>query len=358
MIKDFQIAFLGPYPHPEQVKEGWMSRVSSIDQAFKSVKRIYIHIDIAISDEEQREVQIDNLSSVVYLNPYSEKGKGMLDRYVEMVKGIYCHTLHLAEYLLDYLDSNKVCVDIHGITPEEEHMMGNPDNVERYERVERLVLEKAKLCVMVTNAMANHYKTKYPDIKFNWIKVGIYELYPEFDKNVSESSEELPVNVIYAGGTQSWQNVDKMISISKDATQYANFTFFSHEHHVFEDKVDFEPINSLNIGFCEKSDLPRNYLLNDFGFILREPTPVNYVACPTKLIEYLCYGVIPVVESEEIGDFKEYGYEYVYAKDFIKGNFPDSLTRKWMANRNLAVARKMRVDFESAVLELPLKVMA
>lgn len=53
-----------------------------------------------------------------------------------------------------------------------------------------------------------------------------------------------------------------------------------------------------------------------YVFVLRDDILVNQVACPTKIVEYLNYGIIPIVLSENIGDFKELGYEYLSINDF------------------------------------------
>jgi hypothetical protein len=358
MFKDFEIAFFGPYPHRDQVKEGWMSRVYSIDEAFKAFRRIYVHIDVKIFGEQQKMVQITDTTAVIYLNPETNEGKSIITQIIDSVRAVYCHTLHLAEYLVDHLDSGKICVDVHGVTPEEEAMMGNPQNVERYARVEEQVLAKARLCLFVTNAMDRHYKEKYPTIDYNWTKVGIFEKYENqgYLFEPDDDRSELPVTVIYAGGTQAWQNIDKMVDAVARAADRANFIFFSHEHEVIEKKLSPSLLHKVILGFCAKENLAAEYSAADFGYIVRDSSPVNRVACPTKLIEYLCYGVIPIVDLIEIGDFAEYGYEYVTLADFNDGFFPDQVSRKWMVEKNFQVARSMQQEYEIALENLPMKV--
>lgn len=358
MFEDFEIAFFGPYPHREQVKEGWMSRVYSIDQAFRSFRRLYVHIDVNIYGAQQRMVRITDASAVIYLNPHTDEGKVFIHQIIDRVKAVYCHTLHLAEHLLDHLDCGKICVDIHGVTPEEEAMMGNAHNVERYAHVEEQVLTKARMCVFVTNAMNLHYRQKYPGIKYNWTKVGIFEKYENqnFTLEHAEGRSELPVKVIYAGGTQAWQNINKMVEAVAQSANRANFVFFSHEHKVIEENLSPALMDNVTLGFCEKEKLAAEYSAADFGFIVRDLSPVNRVACPTKLIEYLCYGVIPIVDLIEIGDFAEYGYEYVSIDDFNNGFFPDQASRKWMVEANFVIARTMQEEFEAALQTLPEKV--
>lgn len=56
-----------------------------------------------------------------------------------------------------------------------------------------------------------------------------------------------------------------------------------------------------------------------YVFVLRDDILVNQVACPTKIVEYLNYGIKPIVLSEKIGDFKEYGYEYIFINQLDGG---------------------------------------
>jgi hypothetical protein len=49
----------------------------------------------------------------------------------------------------------------------------------------------------------------------------------------------------------------------------------------------------------------------NFGFIQREDHLLNRIANPTKLVEYLYFGMRPIVWSADIGDFVQMGYEYV-----------------------------------------------
>ena len=59
------------------------------------------------------------------------------------------------------------------------------------------------------------------------------------------------------------------------------------------------------------------YMKNDCGVVLRNDNIVNRVACPTKLIDYLQYGLIPIVLSPHIGDFYNLGYKYIEYDEII-----------------------------------------
>ena len=85
--------------------------------------------------------------------------------------------------------------------------------------------------------------------------------------------------------------------------------------------------------FCAKSDLGSEYQKYDFGLVLRDDTTVNRVACPTKLYEYMSIGLIPIVRTPALGDFLELNYAYITEDEFREGFFPDSLSRRMMAQK-------------------------
>lgn len=47
------------------------------------------------------------------------------------------------------------------------------------------------------------------------------------------------------------------------------------------------------------------------GFVLRDEHILNSVANPTKLVEYMWCGIIPIVKYEDLGDYSDLGYEYI-----------------------------------------------
>jgi hypothetical protein len=71
------------------------------------------------------------------------------------------------------------------------------------------------------------------------------------------------------------------------------------------------PLESITLKSVKPEELSYYYKKCHYGFILRDDMVVNAVACPTKLVEYLYYGIIPIVKSPRIGDFSSRGYEYI-----------------------------------------------
>ena len=77
-----------------------------------------------------------------------------------------------------------------------------------------------------------------------------------------------------------------------------------------------------------------------YGLLLREDSAVNTVACPTKLLEYVSHGIVPVLRSEKIGDIRELGLGYVREADLMEGRLPLEAERLALAEQNAAILRE------------------
>jgi len=76
------------------------------------------------------------------------------------------------------------------------------------------------------------------------------------------------------------------------------------------------------------------------------------VACPTKLIEYMLNGIIPIVLNPYIGDFKELGYSYISLERLEKGDPPSCFEIVNMRVNNLKVIEKIRDRFNKSLEEV------
>ena len=94
------------------------------------------------------------------------------------------------------------------------------------------------------------------------------------------------------------------------------------------------------------------YFTADFGLLLRENSIVNRVACPTKLVEYLRFGVIPVLDSPFVGDFAELGMAYVALEDLRSGRVPSIRRRLEMALHNFKIVRILESQGHNAANQL------
>jgi hypothetical protein len=345
------IAVVAPFPSRQRIQEGWMSRIAAIDKILEPFSRLYLNFaPHHLHGRDDGLVQHTENSWELCISSEDPIHRSFVSGLVDLVNGVYVHTCHLAENIESFLPSGKFVVDMHGIVPEEEVMLGRPERSPKYTRIEKAVLMHCSHVVVVTKAMERHFKEKYPTINPNFHVLPIIENYAQSNRLISISSNELPVSVMYAGGRQVWQNIDAMLTLACDSKDRASFSFLSHEHAQI--KARAQELNlefSADYGFCSKSDLPNVYPKYDFGLVLREDTAVNRVSCPTKLCEYLDFGLIPIVRTPLLGDYKELDYAYITEAEFRDGFIPDRVSRNWMIDQNREVISKLRQHFTVSV---------
>lgn len=287
------ILFVAPNPHLVKEREGFLQRVAAIDALFPKQKKIYY-------DDIHEEAQL---------------AKDLIAADV-----IYVHSIYNANKILKcYPDfAHKIITDLHGVVPEEEIYADNLEAAKVMEVTEREVFRYGRYFVAVTQAMVDHFREKYDlgeDV--SWVVLPIYNGAKQ--KAPKEKNATDTINVIYAGGDQNWQNVPLMVDAINNANSNYSFTILTHSPGSFSE-INTEAMQRTEIKTVPSDTVADYYGRATLGFILRKDTLVNNVACPTKLIEYLCYGVVPVVLSEKIGDFKSLGYEYVTLEEFTSQN--------------------------------------
>ena len=350
----FRIAIVAPFPHSHLPFEGWMTRIASIDYLFEGIPRIYLNFSENHNDSHCQEIKHDNHRAEALLNPLGKISAAFVSNLAETIDAFYVHTLHLAEHILPWLNTGKVYVDIHGVTPEEEELLGNLHLRKRYEAVEQAVLQGAKCCISVSEAMADHYAKKYPWLSPNWLTIPVTATFAGGVKIVPKlhTDNRRPV-ALYSGGIQTWQNLDAMLDLAESTGSEVDFQFLSHEHDFVRRRVDERKLtHNPTTRFCNKMELPAAYRRADFGLVLRDPSPVNRVSCPTKLVEYLLFGLIPVVRSPYLGDFHRFGFAYITEEEFKDGFIPDGPSRDWMVEQNHQVLRQLTEQFRSGTRDL------
>ena len=350
----YRLAIVAPFPHEHLPLEGWMTRITSIDSQFRGIPRVYVNFSEHHDDSRCARIERDGERAEALLHPSGSRSNAFMSRLAASVDAIYVHTLHLAEYILPWLDTGNVYVDIHGITPEEEEMLGNAHLREHYETVEQAVLRQAKRCICVSEAMQEHYAQKYPSLEPHWLTIPIAPLMASdagIDRKLA-TDDRRPV-ALYSGGTQAWQNVEAMLDLVESTGSEIDFRFLSHEQGLISQRIRERGLaHSPAVGHCDKMELAGAYRAADFGLVLRDDRPVNRVSCPTKLVEYLLFGLIPVVRSPRLGDFHQMGFTFIAEDEFTAGFIPDAASREWMAEHNLDVVRQLVGRFHAGSCEL------
>jgi 2-polyprenyl-3-methyl-5-hydroxy-6-metoxy-1,4-benzoquinol methylase len=350
------IAIVAPFPRPEQVREGWMSRIAAVDRLFAGEQRTYIDV---VDDRDYRAAAPERVSATAEVYRLNLSLAAHYDRLRRIVLGaelVYVHTFHLARWVLPFYRTGKIVTDVHGATAEEELMYGKPASCRFYDEVETVVLAESRYAVVVTEAMADHLRRKHPATRCEFVVLPILESRNDPTDRPPRTPGARP-RVVYSGGAQRWQNVDLMLDVARERIDACDFTFLTNDVDTFARAARERGIEGrVRIQFAAKDALAGFYREADYGFVLRDDMVVNRVACPTKLSEYLAFGVIPVVKWAELGDFPRLGYRYVTLDDFRRGALPDAGEQRAMRARNAEAIDRLEATFARSarvVQELP-----
>lgn len=242
---------------------------------------------------------------------------------------------------------------MHGAVPEELRYQGDEDKSHHFEQVERVAVTGADHIVVVSGAMRHHLLEKYPGLIH-----AQFTVLPNFPDLTNRVLEKPYVNgkpvIVYAGGVQVWQQIPKIIDAIVQTIGRYNYKFFCPDPgqviSMFPDGLRQNP--DLLFESKPREEVFQEYGSCHYGFILRENRTVNNVACPTKLVEYLALGVVPIVDNPEIGDFKSLGMQYVTLDDLLKDQLPAEAIRYDMVERNIAVYAQIRQQYANGVIHL------
>ena len=326
------MTFISTFPSKENEKDGMMQRVRHVDELLMDMKRNYL--DISFRRNFIRKVHHTGSASVYKLNFFIHIFT--IYRILSQSKLVYIHSAYNAIKLLIFPVRGYRVFDVHGIVPEELAQEKKWLHSLLYSIVEAVMIKKSDALIFVSNSMAGHFKRKYSKI------IRSEQLVIPILPRVEESSKELvlkatrdPRSVIYAGGTQVWQNINKMTNAALRQPTFS-YTFLSSSPEQFLSQFKDQAPAHLSCRSVPADEVKKFYLAHQYGFILRNQDLVNAVACPTKLVEYLAWGVIPITITDNIGDFDGSNISSVNLRDFEEGLLPDPSTVDQMRRKNFA----------------------
>lgn len=236
--------------------------------------------------------------------------------------------------------------DVHGAVPEEFALDGKQAEAEAAARAEALYAAHADVVVTVNRATQRHLLQKYPHMHAQFVNMPIFNedlAAKEMVQGTRPQVHGKPL-AVYAGGLQAWQKIPLMQQCMAAAEQSLAYKIYTPEPDAFAELWQGKPFADLELDTKTPLQLMEEYPRCSYGFVLRDDIAVNNVACPTKLIEYLQYGIVPILHTERIGDFAALGMQYVPDTVLLDGRLPAEEQRAAMAQNNLQVLQKLKQD--------------
>ena len=104
----------------------------------------------------------------------------------------------------------------------------------------------------------------------------------------------------YVGGLSVWQCFPETVALYKqieDRIPNAFLKVFTGDKEKASSILESYGVKNYSVSFVSPENLVNELASCKFGFIVRGESPVNYVATPTKLSNYMAAGVIPIVSN-------------------------------------------------------------
>jgi len=351
------IAVLAPHPDDPTLsqREGYMQRVRAVDAAvLRGFKRIYLYdSEYWKTDEIRVEYRGQDSFYIIYSTGYASHRNFALS-VLSQCRMIYIHSAlrimsrdFSSEILLNpFQTGKKVIFDMHGALSEEVAATGTTEQAAFAKKAEQLCVENSSVIVTVTENLADYLRKTYGS-ETGTVILPIFSTDKPFE---GDKPEGRPI-VIYAGGTQSWQCIDEMVQAVNACEARLDYRFCLTD--ISEaDRLPFLSGRGVQILSLEPEDLAAEYRRAAYGFLLREDNTLNRVACPTKLIEYLTFGIVPILKSDRIGDFGNSGIRYLPVKDFIAGRIPSDTERREMVAANRILFEQISVTRRAGIEKL------
>ncbi|MDN3587283.1 hypothetical protein QWY86_11430 [Pedobacter aquatilis] len=335
-----QIYILAPFPTGDDLRDGMMQRIVVIDSLLSEYERIYINI--SVKNKKFKKITHGPDVTEYFLNPLNPF---LIFKYfLNQAERVYAHSIHpfkFIPYCFPFLKKKLVVLDAHGVVPEEIRMYDRPLRYRYALWIENMVFQKIKHCICVTNAMALHFKERYNNhrISYHLFATSTLMKAPDNDdvealrKALRYSSSDIVF--LYSGNIQTWQNIDLMIHLISQLKQHKILILTGAKEgfiNAFSEKgISLENIHITSV---DHSELNKYYALANYGFILRDESIINKVANPTKMLEYLQFGLTPIVLTPKIGDYYQMDYEYLMSDDLLTAVFKQD---KSIRNKEIAI---------------------
>ena len=345
------ILVIGQAPRAGEMRHGMLQRIAAMDRWLSPDLRVYLQPEEADAPSSAPFVLEDVGPGLRTAQPNLRSAKHM-EQVTELAReasAVLVHSVYWAERVRALYPMGHVLTDMHGIVPEELRWEGSAETASSLERVEEQVLEQSRAVIVVTDAMALHFRNKYPRAGAEFVRLPVSMSPVPFEPRPAPP----PWRVLYSGHSSLWQNADEMLhALQVSASPWSM--------DLLTDSVPFfaERILALGLGArIAPRSVPHDEVVGlarraHLSFVLRNDHIVNRVSCPTKLSEAVAVGAVPILKSSSLGDFPALGLRYVEVDDFVAGRMPAAAEIEGMARDNLVLAQSLHQAAEAGARRL------
>lgn len=351
------IVFFGGYPYAGRQSDGYFQRVQMVDRLFTDRWRIYIegrYLDGRSNwfDRPESNVLVLRVTGKLYQRLMAQVFALLC---VLKCRRIYFHSilamLHKRTAWLLYFPGLTKVIDIHGVVTEEFRLRNDFYSAMLYEPVERLAIRRCDLIVVVSRAMEDYLRQKHRQELQG--QIVLLPMFPNYPTAAAPRPyiDGKPV-VVYAGGLQKWQQISKMVDAIRSTHSLYKYQFYCPEPSKLREMFPQGTFPDVVIDHKTREELLELYPTYHYGFVLREDTIVNHVACPTKLVEYLAMGIVPIIDTEHIGDFQIMGMQSVTLEALLRASLPDEMQRAKMARLNFELYERLKEIYKKGAYQI------
>ncbi|MFN3269609.1 MAG: hypothetical protein ACK42G_03370 [Candidatus Kapaibacteriota bacterium] len=356
-----KLLFISVYPDKNRLKEGFIQRIKEIDNLFSDCERVYLDIRF-FSYFKKKVIHFDNVTIVQahYLLNFFD-----IIKLINSSNRIYIHSVYSGFRIIPHIfftriKKSLVCLELHGTFQEELEYKGEKYNSRLFGWFEKQLLKHTKMIVYVSKRFEEYFLKKYPftiKAKRYVIPTCTAKIFDQFDprrtEEIAKKFNLSPNDVvfIYSGSTEVWQKIDLMMQIIQKLIDNKNYKFIlltgnTQEMTDLAKKYGLFPRENLFISTVPPEELGNYYDIAHYGFVLRDDHILNEVSSPTKFLEYLYFGITPILKSTKIGDFMNFNIDYITIDNLNLDFLPEK------SEKNKEVARKIVEMYKQELFNL------
>ena len=355
-----RVVIHAPIFNEENERDGYIQRIKRVDEEiFDGYLRVYI-LEDGKRGARLGESAVDEQHYFITYNSHDPEQRQIVFALAELCGLQYIHSINrfmtdsVNAAMCELISSEKIKTvwDVHGSVPEEYLMYGSERGKQIGDELESFLYHQVDVIVVVNHAMQRHLMDKHGQTDAGFVVLPIFNI--DVTKQYAASAEDECRSkeravIVYAGGVQKWQNVELMQQIMDSTADRYDYKIFVPDPAEFHAMWKNKKAMDVIVDSKSPEELSQEYMGCDYGFVLRDADVVNKVACPTKIIEYIQYGIVPIMKTAEIGDFLELGMKFVDYRMCMEGKLPEEEERRDMAVKNYAILQKLQESYKTGI---------